>query len=163
MSLRYGIKESDQLWVCCVFKSLCAFILFTLRGFHYLCSKSRHCSGCFPCFSLIPAAQLGPSPKPPLLDWLRLFRAWGFPGWGACEVFTVLFDCSHLQPAPFPCFHSRSVKLMALLFFSYCFVLFHTGFISLFLRQFLVCCWDDKSGWRLHFRNKCFLINQDLI
>lgn len=103
MSLRYGIKESDQLWVCCVFKSLCVFILFTLRGFHYLCSKSRHCSGCFPCFSLIPAAELGPSPKPSFRDWLRLFRPWGFAGLGACWVFTVLFGCSHLQLVPFPC------------------------------------------------------------
>lgn len=55
MSPRYGIKESNQLWLVMFLNlSVCSFSS-PQRGFHYLCSKSRHCSGCVACFSLIPA------------------------------------------------------------------------------------------------------------
>lgn len=130
MSLRYGIKESDQLWVCCVFKSLCVFILFTLRGFHYLCSKSRHRSGCFPCFSLIPAVGLGPSPKPslPHLDPGGLL-GWEPAEYSLCCLAVPTSNLLHSRAEfSFQICQVNGIIVLLLLFYSY------------FIQGLSVCC-----------------------
>lgn len=119
MSPRYGIKESNQLWFVMVLNlSVCSFSS-PQRGFHYLCSKSRHCSGCVACFSLIPAL---PPSLPSTLG--EAVQSLGFAGPAACCVFAVLF---WLFPTP-TCstallsFHSPICpvrEMIVLLFFSY--------------------------------------------
>lgn len=122
MSWRYGIKESDQLWVCCVFKSLCVFILFTPERIPLSLLKLQTLLWLFPLLLFDPDSRARPFPQASLLCWWRLFRLWGFAGQGACCVLTVLFG--HAPPPtcsiPLLSFHSCSARLMGLLFFFYC-------------------------------------------
>lgn len=120
-SSRYGIKESNQLWfVMFLNLSVCSFSS-PQRGFHYLCSKSRHCSGCVACFSLIPALPPGlPSALGEAVQSLGVCRAgsllrvhcavWLFPA-STCTIALLSFHSPTCQV------HEMIVPL--LLFFSY--------------------------------------------
>lgn len=61
-SLRHGIKESAQLRVCCIFKSLCVFILFTPERIPLSLLKEQTLLWLFPLLLF----DRSPSPKPPL-------------------------------------------------------------------------------------------------
>lgn len=121
MSLRYGIKESDQLRVCCVFKSLCVFILFTPERTPLSLLKEQTQLWLFPPLLFDPRSLLGPPPKPCPLHWLGCSDSGGLLGREPAEVYWAI----SLSPPP-TCstpplsFHSGSARLMGLLFFSYC-------------------------------------------
>lgn len=128
--------------VCCVLKSLCVFILCTPEDSIILAQRAT-LGWRFPALLFDPCSPLSPSPKPCLRPWLRLFRLWGIAGREPvsfhCALGCSLTPTCSTPPRPAPLSSSPATRLMRCCA-SLILLLSHTGFISLFLGQLLVCC-----------------------